>query len=42
MTRRTLIRIIVAVAIAIVLGGASLILWNSGGAPPNDTVGFLH
>ena len=43
MTRKTLVRIVVAAAIVAMLGGASLIIaHNSQGSAPGTPFGFLH
>jgi len=43
MTRRTLARLITVIVIAIVLGGASLIVSNNSGPVMSDAPsGFLH
>lgn len=43
MTKKTLVRIILAILIAAVLGGASLIIANgNAGAGPETPTGFFH
>jgi hypothetical protein len=42
MTKRRLIRILVALVIAAILGGASLIIVNNGGADADVPAGVVH